>query len=253
MKSEESEVKKKTGLQVIFLDKRSCNFDNSDVRWYLSGQEIWIGKENNYEEIEEFTGKAYGSFNWLYSSADTLIFDKDTLEFKSGIFKVKEPVTVSNNEIKNVITKEGTIALAERKNTDCELCIISKYNPDADTLISYNIKVDFKETVNVFHITDDFYFIINDDEPAGIVLKNASKHIVKDDCNNVVVPEKNNDFAKSVLEKYLYLIERLNADIESDEEALKNDFKLLLEQIQTSTIQSVTAIRENIVSILDYM
>ena len=57
----------------IMINERPI-ISNIEIRWYLSS--VWIGKEKNYYEIEMLKNTSYGSFNWLWSDVDTILFDK---------------------------------------------------------------------------------------------------------------------------------------------------------------------------------
>lgn len=240
-------------MKVLLSENQNSYFNNSNVRWYLSSQEIWIGHEKNYNEIEEVTGNSYGSFNWLYSSADTMLFDKDTLEFRSGVFKINEPIKVSYDKLLITDEKEGTIKLAEGKNSNCVLCEYSIYYPDVDILMSFNEKIRPDEWISTIQVTKDFSFIIKDDETSGILLKNALRHILKDEYDIADTDELHTNHDKNILVQYLLLIEKLNDELTSEEEKkLESDFRILFEQIKNDSLQN-NAVKDSIANILDYM
>ena len=114
------------------------------------------------------------------------------------------------------------------------------------------LKVD-DQTI-VLDITKDFSFIIKEDELAGWILKNSSRHLVGDDMNCIDSGSHSVDFIKTTLVKYLILIESLNKELTiDDEEKLMNDFKTLYECLETCTLTPVIVIKESILNILDFM
>lgn len=74
------------------------SLSNTEVRWYLTSQIVWIGKEKNYNEIEELKNTSYGSFNWLWSEADTILFNEEDLDFIGAVIKLNEPIAVKKVE-----------------------------------------------------------------------------------------------------------------------------------------------------------
>lgn len=79
---------------------------NTDVRWYLSNQIIWIGKEKNYDEIDELINKSYGSFKWLWSDSDTILFNKEDLNFIGAVIKLNKPIIVKSGKMNKVLLEE---------------------------------------------------------------------------------------------------------------------------------------------------
>jgi len=241
-------------MKVVLIDNLKSNINNSNVRWYLSSQEIWIGQEKNYEEIEKSIEKSYGSFNWLFSGEDTILFDKENLKLTSSVIKVNEPISVTerNFELININNREGTIRLFEPSNFICELGDYTTYYSNEDALVSYRDMLKADNKIIVLNITEDFCFIVKEDELAGWILKNSSRHLVGDEMNYIDI--QSTDFIKTTLVTYLRLIKNLNKELTSDdEEKLMNDFKALHEYIKTCTLAPVIAIKENILNILDFM
>lgn len=243
-------------MKVILIDNLKSKIDNSHVRWHLSSQQIWIGQEKNYYEIEESIGKSYGSFNWLFSGEDTILFDKEILKLKSGVIKVNEPINVTtrNLELFNINNREGTIKLFEPSNASCELGDYTIYYSNEDALVSSRGMLKVDDQTIVMDITKDFSFIIKEDELVGWILRNSSRHLVGDDMNCIDSGSHSVDFIKTTLVKYLILIESLNKELTiDDEEKLMNDFKTLYECLETCTLTPVVVIKESIINILDFM
>ncbi|MEF7493600.1 hypothetical protein V4V34_03325 [Lysinibacillus sphaericus] len=102
---------------------------NTYVRWYLSSQIIWIGKEKNYNEIEELKNISYGSFEWLWSNSDTVLFNKEDLNFIGAVIKLNEPLMVKNIKMDKVLLeeREGNIEISEERNFKCNLSDFTEY------------------------------------------------------------------------------------------------------------------------------
>lgn len=244
-------------MKIKLIDNLKSNINNSNIRWHLSGQIIWIGKEQNYEEIEEtLIEKSYGSVKWLYSDADTLLFDRKKLIFTTGVIKVIEPINLTEESFDfiNVNSQEGTIKLDEAKYFDYEFGECTKYHFKEDILVCYESSFKLDEPIITVSITEDFDFIVKENELVGWVLRNSSRHIVKDGMNCIDSIVQNSDYTKEILVKYLSCINQLNEELMDDEEEkLKNDFKILYESIETCSESPLVAIKENILNVLDFM
>jgi hypothetical protein len=241
-------------MKVVLIDNLKSNIDDSHVRWYLSSQEIWIGQEKNYEEIEESIGKSYGSFKWLFSAADTILFDKENLKLTSSVVKVNEPINVTERKLEVINSREGTIKLVEASNFSCELGDCTTYYSNEDTLVSCRSMFKLDNQIIALDITKDFSFIVKGYELVGWILKNSSRHLIGDEMNCIDSEIQSTDFIKITLVKYLKLIKKLNDELTSDEEEkLTNDFKALYERIKTCTLTPVVAIKESILNVLDFM
>lgn len=243
-------------MKIELIDNLQSNICNSNVRWYLSSQEIWIGEEKDYQEIEKSIGKSYGSFKWLFSGADTILFDKVNLTFTTGVIKVNEPINVieGNLEFININNREGTIKLIEANNSSCELSDCTIYYSNEDVLVSYRGNLELDDQIIVFSITKDFSFIVKDKALVGWILKNSSSHITKDEINYIDSAVQSTGYTADILVKYLNLINKLSEELTSeDEEKLINDFKTLYECIKTCTLPPIVAIKENILNVIDFM
>jgi hypothetical protein len=241
-------------MKVAIIDDLKNNIDDSHVRWYLSSQEIWIGHERNYEEIEESIGKSYGSFKWLFSEADTILFDKKNLMFTSSVIKVNEPISLIEGKFEVINRRKGTIKLVEASNFNCELGDRTTYYSDEDILVSAKNTLKLGDEIIELGITNDFSFIVKGDELVGCILKNSSRHLIVDRINCIDSQFQSTDFIKTTLINYLKLIEKLDEELTSDEEEkLMNDFKVLYEGIVTCTMEPVIAIKESILNVLDFM
>lgn len=241
-------------MKVVIIDDLKNNIDDSHVRWYLSSQEIWIGHEKNYEEIEESIEKSYGSFKWLFSEADTILFDKKNLKLTSSVVKVNEPINVTIRKLDVINRREGTIKLVDASNFNCKLGNYTTYYSYEDTLVSCRNTFKLDNQIIALDITKDFSFIIKGNELVGWILKNSSRHLIVDEMNCIDSEFQSTDFIKITLIKYLKLIEKLNEELTSDEEEkLTNDFKVFYEYIKTCTLAPVAAIKESILNVLDFM
>lgn len=242
-------------MKIQVIDKVKVNIKNLNIRWYLSSQEIWIGNVKEYTDIEKMIEECYGSFKWLYSDADTLLFKKESLIFTSGIIKVNEVINIQQDDLclTNVNYLEGNIKLNERKNLNYQFSQYTKYFPKQDILMSCDR--DFKEEfLTVVDITEDFSFIVINEILVGWILKNSSNHLVKDEVNEINITTKSNDTIKNILVEYIILIKKLNEELtDLKEEKLRDDFKKLYKNINGCTEPALIAIKENIINILEFM
>ena len=229
---------------------------NEEIRWYLSSQIIWIGKEKDYKEIEEMKKKSYGSFDWLWSDVDTILFNKDDLKFSGAVIKLAEPINVIKEEsdIRHFEEINGSIILRDKENFSSKLSHITEYYPGEDKIISYSEKWDKLEQVVLVNMTGDFSFVLQNDEMVGFIFVNASKHIISDgihfvEARGAVEP----DFSLK-LSMFLELIEIMESEIpEIEESELKKSFTKIYEEILPYEGTNYIALRDTILNVIDYM
>ncbi|AIQ11386.1 hypothetical protein [Paenibacillus durus] len=229
---------------------------NEEIRWYLSSQIIWIGKAKDYKDIEELKKNSYGSFDWLWSDADTILFNKDDLKFSGAVIKLTEPINIIKEEsdIKQIEVKHGSIKLREKKNFNSQLSYITEYYPREDKIISYSEKWDKLERVVLVDMTENFSFVLQNDEMVGFVLVNASKHVVSDSIH--FVEERGTvepDFSLK-LSLFLELVEMMENEVAQIEETeLKKLFTKIYEEILPYEGTNYIALRDTILNVIDYM
>ncbi len=171
--------------------------NNGDVRWYLFDETLWITKYNDYFEIEETISKSFGSFNWLYDSNDTVLFNKEG-RFETAVIdlagKIKNGTLKEYTDIMKT-GKKGDLFLAERKYFSFEFLSTVIYSEYEDTLLS--VPIEFKNQKNfILFMAEDFGFIILNHQLKGWVLKKASEHV----C---ITEQYNKDITPKMLARYL--------------------------------------------------
>lgn len=164
--------------------------NNSDVRWYLFDGTLWITKCNDYYEIEDNIQKSFGSFQWLYDSNDTVLFNEDG-RFESAVINL---VAVENGTLKEYTDliktgKKGDLFIAEKKYLSLEFLPTVIYSENEDILLSVPKEFEKQKALMLF-IVDDFGFVILNHQLKGWILKNASKYVcVKDSYNKNITPK----------------------------------------------------------------
>lgn len=177
---------------------QGSNLLNSDIKWYLFDEKLWISKYNNYAEVEESILRSAGSFNWLYEANDTLLFDKEEGGFETAIIDLSGKITTGPYEkYASMIQagKKGNLFLAEKRNSNFEFLSPVIYAESTDILFSFPMNLENQEH-SILFIVDDFGFVIMDQKLKGWILRKASKHIYIDE-------ENNQEITPHILEKYL--------------------------------------------------
>ncbi|WP_228469520.1 hypothetical protein [Paenibacillus sp. JNUCC31] len=229
---------------------------NEEIRWYLSSQIIWIGKAKDYKEIEELKKTSYGSFDWLWSDADTILFNKDDLNFSGAVIKLTEPINVIKEEsdIKQFEVKSGSIKLRVKKNFSNKLSHITEYYTKEDKIISYSEKWNKSERVVLVSMTGNFSFVLQTDEMVGFILVNASKHIISDGIHFVEARGAAEPDFSLKLSMFLELVEMMESEIpEIEESELKKSFAKIYEEILPYEGTNYIALRDTILNVIDYM
>lgn len=169
---------------------QNSSLNNRDVRWYLFDGTLWITKCNNYYEIEDNIQKSFGSFQWLYDSNDTVLFN-DEGRFESAVIDL---VDVKNGTLKKYTDliktgKKGDLFIAEKKYYSLEFLPTVIYSENEDILLSVPIGFENQKTLMLF-IVDDFGFVIVNHQLKGWILKNASEYVcIKDQYNKNITPK----------------------------------------------------------------
>jgi hypothetical protein len=243
-------------IMKIYFDEIQ-SMSNTEVRWYLSSQIVWIGREKNYDEIEKLKNISYGSFDWLWSDADTVLFNRDGLKFLGAVIKLKEPINVKRDkmDIKLIVEeKHGNIKIGEKKNFNCKLSDFTEYYVEDDIILSYSEKWNKKEPVVEIKLTVDFSVVLQNDEMVGFIIYNASKHLLPDGVHFV---EDRGNVEPDLLIKlssFFELIEMMDNDLTQNEESeIKNSFMEMYEEILPYDEPSYIALKDTILNVVDYM
>ncbi|MFJ5562485.1 hypothetical protein [Lysinibacillus xylanilyticus] len=230
---------------------------NTDVRWYLSSQIIWIGKEKNYDEIEELKNKSYGSFKWLWSDSDTILFNKEDLNFIGAVIKLNEPIMVKNRKNDKVLLeeREGNIKISEERNFECNLSDFTEYYIEEDNLLSYSEKWDRANLSIEVKITSDFSVLLQNNEMVGILIYNASNHLIPEAVYQVDANENIDSNLCIKLGRFFELIEKIDNDDLTQHEELefKKAFLEIYEQVLPYNELNYIALKETILNVVDYM
>lgn len=230
---------------------------NTYVRWYLSSQIIWIGKEKNYNEIEELKNISYGSFEWLWSNSDTVLFNKEDLNFIGAVIKLNEPLMVKNVKMDKVLLeeREGNIEISEERNFKCNLSDFTEYYIEEDNLLSYSEKWDRANLSIEVKITSDFSVFLQNNEMVGILIYNASNHLLPDEVYQVDANENIDSNLCIKLGGFFELLEKIdNDDLTQHEELeLKEVFLEIYEEVLPYNELSYVALKDTIENVVDYL
>ncbi|XKO53955.1 hypothetical protein ACI2WT_14265 [Lysinibacillus fusiformis] len=230
---------------------------NTYVRWYLSSQIIWIGKEKNYNEIEELKNISYGSFEWLWSNSDTVLFNKEDLNFIGAVIKLNEPLMVKNIKMDKVLLeeREGDIEISEERNFKCNLSDFTEYYIEEDNLLSYSEKWDRANLSIEVKITSDFSVFLQNNEMVGILIYNASNHLLPDEVYQVDANENIDSNLCIKLGRFFELLEKIdNDDLTQHEELeLKEVFLEIYEEVLPYNELSYVALKDTIENVVDYL
>jgi len=241
-------------MKVKINDKQSiCN---TEVRWYISSQVIWIGKEKNYYEIEDLINESYGSFKWLWSDDDTLVFNQDDLNFIGAVIKLNEPIVVKRDKFDAHITEEkcGNLEISERKNFNCKLSDFTEYHVEDDILLSYSKEWDVTNSTIEVKITSDFSIIIQNKEMMGIIIYKASTHLLPDGIHQIGINEDTKSDLCLKLANFFELLKKMDDDLSShDESELKSAFLEIHEQILPFDEPNYIALRDTVWNVVDYL
>ncbi len=217
---------------------QNSNLNNSDVKWYLFREQLWVTKCKNYTEIEKSISKSVGSFNFLYESNDTVLFHKEG-RFETTIIYLSGRI---NNDIRTGYAdilktgKRGDIFLSEKKNIDFEFPSPVVYNENEDILLSLPMKFDIQKD-KIIYIVDDFGFFIANHRLKGWFLKDASGHV----C---ITQEYNKEITPLILARYL---KALKVWEESED---KTELEGLLEECEIKEKEFSHALRQCIMNLL---
>lgn len=217
---------------------QNSDLNNSDVKWYLFDEKLWVTKHKDYSAIEKSILKSAGSFNWLYESNDTMLFDMEG-RFETAIIDLAGRIKVGTlKKYSNYITtgKKGDIFIAEKKYVDFEFMAPIIYAEDEDILYSFPPQFDIQKDFIIL-IVDDFGFVIVCHQLKGWFLKRASGHV----C---ITREYNKDITPHMLARYL---NALNLWEENDD---ATELTGLLEECRLKEDEFSCALRECIKNLL---
>lgn len=239
-------------MEFIF-DNSESKFKNIQARWYLSSQNIWIGLQKKHFEIEELIPKSYGSFQWLWSEADTLLFDRESLILSTAILKINGLINLKPDKFALSMAEKSScnISLKYKDNFSISLSDTVDYFMGEDILFSYVSNLDHTIKLTKCMLTDDFGLIVQNDLLMGWILYNASIHLVPDE--DVFVNQDNSLLGlRKVLGEYLEIVKHLDTvSTEIEEDEVKNKLKLLHQDIRDYSNPQFIAIKNSISNILE--
>lgn len=162
----------------ILIKEVNSSIQDSDVKWYLADESLWITSYSDYSGVEKSIANCFGSFNWLYNVNDTLLFEKEDGKFKLAIINLTGKVEVIEAPIRNHISvKKGEIYFLKPELCDYEFRGKVNYVCEKDYL--YSCPSEFlqdNDTIILF-ITCNFGFFIHEQLLVGWMLKKASNHL----------------------------------------------------------------------------
>ena len=229
----------------VFIKFEDNNIHNSDIKWYLADESLWITEYENYADIEQSIGDSYGSFNWLYDINDTLLFEKQSGKFRLAVISLSGKIILSESVAESKARKiSGSLYFTKREHTDFEFDDVVCYVCEKDYLYSCSEKFLLNaETVELV-MTADFSFFICQDLLVGWGLNHASKHL-----KSSYESDKGGDkHSEELLTAYLKALKIWEEDENKTDELVK-----LLEKVQQHDDASGFAIKECLDNILENM
>lgn len=228
----------------VLVKNQLSNIKNTDIRWYLADEKLWITAHENYLDIEKNIKSSFGSFNWLYDVNDTVLFDRESGRFSTAIINLSGKInSLDLREISNMHfnQKEGDMFLVEKKIYDFEFPQKVYYFKRTDCLMSFPQNIDkYKDRVALY-IANDFAFIIGNTQLKGWLLKNASNYICASDKHNNNITTK----ASDLLHAYFLAINIWEKNEENSEM-----LKKILQNVNLKKDMVSIAIKESIMNIL---
>ena len=126
----------------VIEEYQNSNLFNSDVKWYLFDEQLWITKCKDYSEVDDSIAESVGSFNLLYESNDTVLFNKDG-RFATAIIDLLCKINNGTmKEYSNIISTgmKGDLLFAEKNNIDFKFLQPIIYDKNEDILLSFPIE-----------------------------------------------------------------------------------------------------------------
>lgn len=229
----------------IVVQETKLPLCDQDIRWYLSGEQLWITKYASYTEIEKSIGQSRGSFNWLYESNDTLLFCDKTGEFHTAIISLSGKIkSIDPPEKRLTWSDDGpkTMRLEKPGYSGFEFVFPVTYERQNDFLSSFPDDLEDKD-FSVVSISKDSGFIIFDNAIVGWYLRHASIY---------VLPSRETYNCKktgstNLLSEYINLLNSWEAG-----DANVIDLTVLLNEVQDKEDNISVAVRECLVNIMRY-
>jgi len=237
-------------MKILIKDEANI-IKNSDIRWYLSDGSLWISKEETYQDVEKKISEAIGSFNWLYNTNDTILFEKNSGKFILSIIGLSSDISIVENKIQFVCPKStGDIFLNDKNNSNFAFQGSIEYSGVHDYLLSCPEQYVIDSNICELSITTDFSFYISDYSLVGWILKNASKHLY---ISNTLYENVYDEKIQILLAEYLKIARELEILEDECEIYFKvNDLKKLFNVIDSINDIRKEAIKEGILAILEW-
>ncbi len=231
-------------MRIVIRDTKLPLCDQ-DIRWYLSGEQLWITKYANYTEIEKSIGQSRGSFNWLYENNDTLLFSDKTGEFHTAIISLSGKIKSIKSPEKRLIWsnhRPKSMRLKKTGYSEFEFVFPVTYEQENDFLSSYPDDLADKD-FSVVSISKDYGFIVLDNTIAGWYLHHASMHVLP----SKEIYDRQKTGSANLLSEYINL---LNSWETGDTNAM--DLTVFLNKVQGKEDNISVAVRECLANILRY-
>ncbi len=238
-------------MKVEIIENVNSNFKDTNVRWDVSSSTIWLGKEKNWKEVDKLIDYSYGCFQFNWNTADYILFNKEDLILTTAVVIIHDPIFIKHDKIKSIENKNGTLKILEKDNFDFESSDSTTYYVDDDSLVGLKKENLLQVGVVSLNLTNDFSFLIANNDIVGWILRNASTHIVTNELDYINFDEHQSELAKEVLPQYLDLTSKadLQMSVEENKE-LKENLQKLLKYLGESTSRSVVALKDEIEDLL---
>jgi hypothetical protein len=177
-------------------------------RWMLDGRNVLIGPYYSADEHDQHIGQTIGSTDWLWSAADELRFDQETLLLQSASFIVPEatlPSDISLDIWKMVPQVTGLLQLSHAQNFQLESTDFRWLDPQGSTLtcVTRNALNHVQQRLRL-SIAKNIELLFVDEQLCGWSLLNPTLFIV-DAWEDSTVDAEDSQFT-ALLHTYLSLL-----------------------------------------------
>ncbi len=190
-------------------------------RWMLDGYIVLIGPYHSADEHEHYIGQTIGSYDWLWSTSDELLFDKESLVLQSVALHIPDaalPSDVSLASWQTAPQETGLLHLVTAQDFQLEPTDFRFMDPEGKSLTCIKKSVlDDSHTRLRLQVASHLELLFSDDELCGWSLLHPADFVV--DAWEEPSFADNDELFPTLLYEYLQLLTDPYIELMEDKDA----------------------------------
>jgi hypothetical protein len=225
--------------------------------WSLAGREIWAHFPVGEQEYEAFFATAYGSWPFLWSGEDTVLFSKESRLLYNVSLKLPDTVQVVNRDFctSNCVQGSGQLLLPQGIKFSLDRVGAAAYNQQTDIYFFYLVAAegeqqDFSYDCSL-EVFPDLFILFHQQHYVGWKLQQASTHLTSSEHKPLALPLTTPSLRAYLADYFTFFTDSMAEQMEDRDERVR--LQLLAFQAEVARQQDARfqPISEGLLNLLD--